>query len=519
MKCRVRELLGVVLALAAGALGCAAKTVVDLRDCGALGDGHAHPVQEWIADGRYASWRELRRVLPEVTAEWSVDEAAFELAKRRLPAEGGTIRIPAGHYVASVHGWRIGRDHVTLLGAGAERTVLSTGPQVMEALALSGYRHVGWTHGSAFAADDGAEGTDRVTLTEAGATARFSPGQLVFIRNGANRYDQDYGEFNEIAAVGPGNRLVFKLPFARDYTLAAINDAGRLAQAFTLPARDRTVRAEFVVGEGNLRPGAGEVVSIGADVFRVERTAGGTAAILRNLGRANAPPGTRLAAGTKVAKERAILILTRSTRDFRCEGLTVVGRRKALTISNSYRSEFLDCVFERRPGDARVSGGLTIDGDDGRFARFVRCTVRAEPAVGMQFARSFGNAVFEDCTFVDTNVAFTEFNFDCAVSGSRFDVTGTGALRNAIIVGKSCDGLRVVDNRIRARGVAAVFDGLMDIQSYRHGGGRPGVIERNVIEVSPGTRVFGLAAAQRITREANTVTEMAAAPGGPSRGR
>jgi len=59
----------------------------------------------------------------------------------------------------------------------------------------------------------------------------------------------------------------------------------------------------------------------------------------------------------------------------------------------------------------------------------------------------------------------------------------------------------------------------MDIQSYRHGGARPGVIERNVIEVSPGTRVFGLAAAQRITREANTVTEMAAAPGGPSRGR
>lgn len=508
----------VMIALGFAAPRGAAETVVDLRACGAVGDGSAHPIKEWLANGRYASWREIAKALPAATEAWSVDEAAFEIAKQRLPPEGGTIRIPAGNYVASAHGWRIGRDHVTLLGDGADRTTLSTGPRVMEALALSGYRHVGWKHGSAFGAADGARGTDRVTLAEPGAAARFSPGRLVFIRNGANRYDQDYGEFNEVASVGPGPQLVFKIPFARDYTLAAINDAGRLARDFVMPGRDRTVRAEFATGGGDLRPAAGDIVSVGTDVFRVERTEGSGAAVLRNPGRANAPPGTRIPAGTKVAKERAILLLTASTRDFRCEGLTIIGRRKALTLSNSYRSEFVDCVFERRPGGAPVAGGLTIDGDDGRFARFVRCTVRAVPAIGMQFARSFGGVSFEDCRFIDTNVAFTEFNFDCAVTGSSFEVTGGSALRSVVIVGKSCDDLRITDNRIRARDVTAVFDGLTDIQSYRHGGGQPVVIRDNLVAAGAGVRVFDLAHRQPIERAANTVTPAAFAPGETPRG-
>ncbi|HYP15659.1 MAG TPA: hypothetical protein VEQ65_00500, partial [Opitutus sp.] len=475
-------LLGVVVTLAfaraaelsADAVAAAQGAVVNVRDFGAIGDGRLHPLSEWVSSGRFRSLRALRAAHPWIDGEaWTIDELAFALAKRALPPEGGTIYFPAGHYVTGQHAWKIWQNNVRLLGDGAERTTLSTAPSVADALSVAPYRHVGWLEGPsreyAFTAESGARGSDSVRLKLPDAARDFQPGEIVFIRNGANRFDQDYGEFNEVAAIDASGALRFRWPLARDYTLARLNWANELAVDFKMPARGKVGKATLRTGEGFFPPHAKATIAVGEQTLRVDQV-NGNVVHLSNGGRANAPRGTVIPAGTKIAKSRSVIKLTRSTRNFRCEKLTIVGRRKVVNISNSYDVAFADCVFVRDLRDGGFKGGLTIDGDGGRFARFERCRVIAQPAISMQFARSFGSVVFADCSFTDTNVVFTEFNFDCEVTRCTFDVTGTRALTSAIVAGKSCGDLRFIDNRIRATGVPTIVDTVSDIHSQKHGG-------------------------------------------------
>lgn len=464
---------------------------LNVRDFGAIGDGREHSVREWVQTGRYPSFRALRKAIPAITDErWSVDEAAFELAKRALPPEGGTIYFPRGIYIASARPWTILRDHVSLVGDGADHTILATGPSVMDGLVLAGYRHTGWSRGYPFLPEDGAEGTDVLHLREPGEAGRFNAGQLVFVRNGANKFDQDYGEMNEVGEVTAAGRIRLVYPFSRDYTFAQLNWAGKTTMGFVMPPVGDAVRVAFARGDGFALPSRGDVVSVGEDSFRVESVTEPAMVRLVNVGRGNAAAGSPVPPGRLVAKERGVILLEETTRGFRCEKLTVRGRRKALNLSNSYDSAFSDCALERQPGAARVSGGIVIDGDDGRFVHFERCVIRATPACGMQFARSFGGVVFEDCRFIDSNAAFTEFNFDCAVLRCTFDVTGSADLPNVILIGKSCDDLRVIGNTIKARQIAAIFDARTDIQSFKRRGGRPVILRDNLIEVHAVKRIF-----------------------------
>ncbi len=462
---------------------------LNVRDFGAVGDGALHSLAEWRDErGLKSTVRAIRRLHRFIDSDtWSADELAFELAKRALPPEGGTIHFPAGHYVSGQHPWRIWRDNVRITGDGPEATTLSTAPGVADALSVSPYRHVGWLTGAkreiAYTAESGGIGEATVRLRDADAAEALAPGQLIFVRNGACRFDQDYGEFNEIAAVEPGGVVRFVHPLSRDYRLERVNWAAETAEDFVLPPRNRKVTIAVRTGEGYFVPSVGTTVSLGENLFRVEKAKAGELQ-LSNDGPANDPPGTTLAAGTRIAKSRSLIVLTRSSRNFRCENLKIVGRRKILNLSNSYDLEFRDCVFVRDLRDGGFRGGLTIDGDGGRFARFERCTIIATPAIGMQFARSFGGVRFSECTFRDTNASFTEFNFDCEVSGSTFEIHGTKALTNAIIAGKSCGDLRFLDNQIRATGVAWIIDTVSDIHSQKHGGEGGVVIRGNTIEAT-----------------------------------
>ncbi len=471
-----------VLALFCGwAAVASAEVVLNVRDFGAIGDGLEHQIGDRETAKRFKNLSRAHAALPALKSNWSADEIAFELAKRALPPEGGVIYFPAGHYVATGLGWRIMRDNVTLRGDGPERTTLSTSANINDALALAGYRHVGWSRGYAFDAEEGAPGERTLTVREPGGAEFFAPGDLVFVRNGSNRYDQDYGEFNEVTSV-EGQRITVAYPFSRDYRADAINWSGKLAADFTLPKPYREGVATFAKGEGVALPGKGTTVSIGSAVLRVVDLLPNNGVVLKNPGRANPAGGTVLPEGSLVSKERALIKLQKSTRNFAAEGLTIRGRRKALNLSNTWNSRFTDCVFERAPQGAPVKGGLTIDGDGGRFARFERCVVRAAPAMGMQFARSFAGVVFNECRFENTNVSFTEFNFDCEVVNSEFEVIGSRALSNVVIVGKSCGDLRIHHNVIRARNVECVFDAHMDIQSFKRSGPRLLVIRDNRIE-------------------------------------
>ncbi len=485
--------------------------VLNVRDFGAIGDGQLHRVSEWIQTGRFSSLHALRRAYPFVDdARWTIDEVAFELAKRALPATGGTIHFPAGHYVSGRHSWRIWRDHVRLTGEGPDKSILSTAPEIEDALSVAPYRHIGWIEGAAhefaYTADSGQRGASSVKLKLPASKVGLSPGDLVFVRNGANRFDQDYGEFNVVTGLDADGTLHLEHPLSRDYTLAKLNWAAEVASDFTLPRKHGAVQVTVRKGNGFFVPARGTTVSIGENVFRVEQQTG-TTIRLANLGPANDPRGTVIPAGSKIAKSRTVLKLTRTARNFRAEGLQIIGRRKVVSISNSYDVAFVDCTFLRDLRDRGFRGGLTLDGDGGRFARFERCTFIATPAIGMQMARSFGDIVFSGCTFKDTNVAFTEFNFDGEVSDCTFEVEGTSALTNVVIVGKSCGYLRIVGNRIRAKGVKMVFDTVSDIHSQKHGSEGDVVIRHNRIEAQGVERVFPFPNSHRLSLSENQVIQ------------
>jgi hypothetical protein len=490
-------------------------TSLNVRDFGAIGDGGLHPVTEWIRDRRYPNLRALQKEFSFVDAEdWTIDEVAFERAKAALPAAGGTIHFPAGHYIAGHHGWQIWRDHVALSGDGPDKTILATALNVPEGLVLAPYRHIGWLEGASrefpFTPDSGARGSDFLQLKNAGSADTPSAGQLVFIRCGANRFDQDYGEFNEVIETQPDGRVRLKYPLSRDYTLERLNWAGEVARDFKLPRAGATVSIEVKTGEGYFLPGVGAAVTIGDNLFRVQKAERATLR-LANLGRGNSPRGTLIAAGTKIGKSRSLIQVTRTTRDFRCEGLQIIGRRKVLNLSNSYDSVFINCLFRRDATEGNFKGGLTIDGDGGRFARFERCTLEADPPAGMQFARSFGGVRFTDCNFRNANAAFTEFSFDAVVENSTFEIRGTRQLTNVIIAGNSCGDLRFINNRIRARDVAMVFDTISDIHSQKHGSEGGIVVRDNLIECPRDVRVFSFPKSDRITLENNRV-QVADAP-------
>jgi hypothetical protein len=491
----------------------------NLRLLGAIGDGQPHPVSEWIKAKKYQNLRDLQHDYPFVTSlDWSMDEAAFQRALRELPPEGGTIRIPAGRYVATAKGWRIDRDHVRLVGAGARDTMLSTGPKLDEGLVLAPYRHGGWQHGVdkeyPFAPDSGALGTDKLRLCEPGRIADFQRGELVFIRNGACRFDQDYGEFNEIADVTPEGDLVLQHLLARDYMLSALNWANETAEPLTLPKSGKTVSVRVRTGEGFFDLPKNGAITVGEAFLEiVGRSA--ASVTLRNPAREipnhsqrsrsgvasdaptpesgdtgiNPPPGTVLPGGTKIGKSRSVIKLTRTTRDFSAQGLRIFGRRKALNLSNSYESSFTDCDFVRRPDASTTPGGLTIDGDGGRFATFTRCTIRGTEPAAMQFARSFGDITFDNCTFVSTNVVFSEFSFGGALQHSRIQTPAR--LGSAVIVGRSCGDLRIEDNEIVVLGgPLTVFDATSDIQTQKLDAPGRLVIRDNRITAPTKPRVF-----------------------------
>ena len=533
------------------------STELNLRALGAIGDGQPHPVSEWIAAKKYKNLRDLQRDYPFVTSlDWSADEAAFQRALHELPPEGGTIRIPAGRYIATAYGWRIDRDHVRLVGAGARDTMLSTGPKLVEGLVLAPYRHVGWRHGVAheypFAPDSGIAGADKLRLREPSRVADLRPGDLVFIRNGACRFDQDYGEFNEIAGTTPEGDLILKHPLARDYTLASLNWANETAEPLTLPKPGKTVTTRVRTGEGFFALPPNGAITVGEALLEIVGRAKDSVTLRMPVLRApnggagftpakeslaemagvkpapppepsrtaasptlgfNPPPDTILPAGTKFAKSRAVIRLTRTTRDFSAQGLRVFGRRKALNLSNSYESTFLDCDFVRRPDATTPPGGLTIDGDGGRFATFMRCSIRGTGAAPMQFARSFGNVTFEHCTFVATNVVFSEFCFGATLRDSDLQVPAT--LGSAVIVGRSGGDYRVEGNRIVVTGGALrIFDAVTDIASQKFDAVGPLTIRDNRITApaNPRPRMFLLRSDRPAAVSGNTLNGEPVAP-------
>ena len=205
------------------------STELNLRQLGAIGDNQPHPVREWIAQKKYKNLRDIQRDYPFVTSlDWSIDETVFQRALHDLPPEGGTIRIPAGRYIATAHGWRIGRDHVRLSGAGMRDTMLSTGPTLADGLVLALLKPEPGNSGPEYplSPDTCAAGTDRLRLSDPTRIADFKAGTLVYIATGSTGPGRDYGEINEIASTTPSGELILAHPLTRDYARAVLRVEG-----------------------------------------------------------------------------------------------------------------------------------------------------------------------------------------------------------------------------------------------------------------------------------------------------
>lgn|GEM_PF-2382702 len=450
---------------------------LNLRQLGAIGDNQPHPVREWIAQKKYKNLRDLQREYPFVTSlDWSIDETVFQRALRDLPPEGGTIRIPAGRYVATVHGWRIDRDHVRLSGTGMRDTMLTTGPALDNGLVLAPNAYEGWQLGAdkeyPFATDSGVADTDKLRLREPARATDFKPGDLVFIRCGAAGFEQDYGEFNEIVGTTSEGDLVLKHPLARDYTLAALAWAGETAEPLTIPQPGKTISVRLRTGAGLAQVPASGALTVGEALFEIVRNSADSVT-LRNPARdtanhspsgsnaglgINPPPGTVLPAGTRIAKSRAVIRVTRTTRDFTAAGLRIFGRCTALDLSNSYGSTFTDCDFVRQPATTSTpTGGLTLLGRTGRFAEFSRCSFRTQQPVPTRIEHSFGSLTFTGCTFVSTNIVLSDFSFAVALTGC--DLQTPSPLGASIRFSRSVGDLRVEDSKIIVTGgTLTVFD-------------------------------------------------------------
>jgi len=204
---------------------------LNLRQLGAIGDNQPHPGREWIAQKKYKNLRDIQRDYPFVTSlDWSIDETIFQRALRDLPPEGGTIRIPAGRYVATAYGWRIGRNHVRLSGASMRDTMLSTGPKLDTGLVLAAApakpEHGNSSPGYPLAPDTSAAGADRLRLRDPARIADFKADALVFIAGGLTGPERDRGELNEVAATTPSGELVLAHPIACDGARAVLRVEG-----------------------------------------------------------------------------------------------------------------------------------------------------------------------------------------------------------------------------------------------------------------------------------------------------
>jgi hypothetical protein len=422
---------------------------LNLRQLGAIGDNQPHPVREWIAQKKYKNLRDIQRDYPFVTSlDWSIDETVFQRALRDLPPEGGTIRIPAGRYVATAYGWRIDRNNVRLSGAGMRDTMLSAGPKLDAGLVLAPAAGEGWELGVdkeyPFAPDTGTAGSYTLRLREPARAAELKPGDLVFIRSGAARFAQDCGEFNEIVGTTPTGDLLLKHPLSRDCTLAALVAAGETAEALTIPKPGKTLTVSLRTGEGFAPPPSTGAFTVGESLFEIVRSSA-TSVTLRNPGRGNPVPGTVLPAGTKIAQSRAVIRVTRTTRSFTASGLRVFGHRTALDISNSYETSFTDCDFVRQPLAAAPEGPI-LGACGGRFAAFLRCAFRTQQPSPTRIARSFGDIAFTGCTFVGTSIALSDFSFAVALTDCNIQTPST--LGASFRFSRAGGDLRVEDSRI-----------------------------------------------------------------------
>ena len=340
-------------------------------------------------------------------------------------------------------------DSLRVTGEGMGVTFAVSPAADVGGVAYAPYRSAGWRD-AAGALEEQATyetevhaGDSLLPLRSEAMAARFTPGDRIFIRNGASVWDQDKGQPNVVKEVR-GKHILLEYPLTTEFTLEQASHAGTVG-SFVQPPPGGLVLVDYVPVRGREKArlgGADGTCTIGNDLYEVVSHDGSARYTLRNVaGKGNAPAGTTVPAGTPVMKSRVVFPLRATTRGATLENLTVSGGRDGWRLSN-----YIDGVarnVEMLHG-ASEAGGLTINGDGGLNFLMENCRTRTRDGhfEGSQLARSTTNFRAVDCEWWGVKHSIVEFSAGTQWIRNRFHFDAVE--RQKVSVRTTRDGRKVL---------------------------------------------------------------------------
>jgi len=398
----------------------------------------------------------------------------------------GNLYFPAGTYLFKSP--IIKTSNLTISGDGIGRTIITTPDGTNASVELSVYRRGGWLTRQAIPYSNTMNvGQQWLDLKDSADVVNFKPGTKFFICAGAHYYDQEYGEFNIVQKI-EGLRIHLKYNLSRDYSFEQSNYYGELLTPFK-PA----MVGEIGVAEMKWPPTVGVgFISLNNDIYKIVTVAGNFVHLL-NIGKGN---GTGIyPIGTKVYKGRSLFLTPESSSDVTIKDLTIIGHRKALSISNSINTRFDNVELKWLPGTD--NGGIWLDGDCGRDATFTNCVFSCVKPFGAQIARSFTGIKFINCRFENASMNFSEFATDATIQDCEFNI-GPGTYP-PIGIGWTTSNIRIINNKITVSGNRYAISTFPDVYNTNHIGRGAVFINDNLIYCNDVTMAIGMGTTAGLT--------------------
>ena len=352
----------------------------------------------------------------------------------------------------------IDANNIIVKGAGQNKTFIKVSEKSGAGLMVnSHYRDAGWLLNAndliTYKDNSVTSGSRFIDLKIAGDTKSLSPGTIIFINGGANYFDQNYGEFNIVDHCN-GNRVYLKYALSRSYEEDISSWATTLTATFKPPAEDANATIQFT----GTQPRGGTVISIGNDLYKVISSTATTAIVTNVKNKGNSK--NEIAAGTHIYKYRAIVLTQSVVYNVSVQDMTITGKRKALTVSNTFKTSFKNVTFNWLPQPASP-GGIWLDGDDGRDFKMDNCEINCIYLFRAQFARSFADIYISNTHFKQAGIQFSEYNINANIEHCLFDLTANNTpgeeTTPIILLGNTCNAINFSNNTIHANNIRQVF--------------------------------------------------------------
>lgn len=400
--------------------------------------GAQYKVSDWLRGGAidlgYTNLEDVRYHYGDVQ---SLDDCAFFWGVRRALAQGDVnVCLPPGdYYTNQVYnnnrpGLYINRSNLNLYAKGATVNVEGTNAN---GLTLSPYRRGGWKTRSrdvipvSFKDNTYQKGTSFLYVDAERASA-LKGGEVVFVRFGARKFDQEQGEFNVVDKV-VGEKVFFQKPLTMPYDLVYCNSQTEVSETVVLPKVNDVVSVSL---SGDL-PKTGSLITISGVTFFVNDVNGNVVTITSvhsfNTGH------TVVDAGEKVYASQALVLCGETSANVNINFLSVRSSGDVLNTSNSVDVTMNRCVFERT---ATEGGGLWWDADGGRGISLNGCVVSSKTPIASQIARSCSDIGITNCDIKNASIGVTEFSRNVNIrgntihtkqgvkNGAEFDITPVG---------------------------------------------------------------------------------------------